>query len=119
MAAHSFPNPKEVLATADSIWWSLPPDEWKSALSAARDGEESYAERHGSPTALSALREAGRQYEQRFGFRFVSAHAGRSAEQIVRQVKERMTHEPETELRHAAEQQLELMHARLKRLLTP
>jgi hypothetical protein len=34
MAAHSFPNPKEVYATADSIWWSLTPADWNEAFRA-------------------------------------------------------------------------------------
>lgn len=128
MAAHSFPNPKEVLATADSIWWSLAQADWLEAFHAhPRIGErsesrwpqeEQHAARHASHDTAIELREANRFYEERFGFIFIVCATGKSAEQMLRMLRERMEHDAETELRIAAEQQRQITHLRLKRLLT-
>lgn len=128
MAGHSFPNPKEVLATADSVWASLAPADWLEAFQAhPRIGErtedrwsqeEQYAARHASQGTAADLREANRLYENRFGFVFIVNATGRSADQMLRALHERLRHDPETELRTAAEQQRQIMHLRLKRLLT-
>jgi OHCU decarboxylase len=128
MAAHSFPNPKEVLATADSVWWSLTPADWLEAFRAhPRIGdrteskwseEEQYAARHGSHDTMVELREANRLYEERFGFIFIVCATGKSADQILRMLRDRMENDPETELRNASEQQRQIMHLRLKKLLT-
>ncbi len=128
MAAHSFPNAKEVLATADSIWWSLGPSDWLEAFrSHPRIGErsdnqwsqeEQHTVRHGSHEAAVELREANREYEERFGYIFLVCATGKTADQILKVLRERMTHEPGAELRVAAEQQRQITHLRLKRLLT-
>jgi OHCU decarboxylase len=128
MAAHSFPNSKEVLATADSVWWSLAAADWLEAFQVhPRIGErgenrwsqeEQQAARHASHDTMGELREANRLYEERFGFIFIVCATGKSADQILRMLRDRMEHEAETELRIAAEQQRQIAHLRLKRLLT-
>jgi allantoicase len=129
MAAHSFPNPKEVFATGDSIWWSLGPDDWKEAfLAHPKIGERSYhqwsrdeqaAARHASEATLKELRELNHVYEERFGYIFIIAANGRSAHSILEALRSRINNSPEIEIRIAAEQQLEITHLRLKRLLVP
>ena len=128
MAAHAFPNPKEVLATADSVWWSLDRVDWIEAFRAhPRIGErtesrwaqeEQYAARHASHDTAAELREANSEYEERFGFLFVVCATGKSGDQILRLLRERMNNEPEAELRIAAEQQRQITHLRLKRVLS-
>jgi OHCU decarboxylase len=127
MAAHSFPNPKEVLATADSVWWSLAGADWLEAFRAhPRIGErsenrwsqeEQYAARHASHDTMAELREANRLYEERFGFTFIVCATGKSADQMLRMLRDRLDHDPDIELRIAAEQQRQITHLRLKRLL--
>jgi OHCU decarboxylase len=120
MAAHAFPNPKEVLATADSIWWSLPPEDWREAFQAnIRVGERGEALRHASETTAAEIRLSTVQYERQFGYLFVVCANGRSAHTLLEVLKARLTNEPDKELRIAAEQQLEITHTRLKRILTP
>jgi OHCU decarboxylase len=129
MAAHSFPNPKEVFATGDSIWWSLTPEDWQEAFRAhPRIGdrgthpwsrEEQAAARHASDATLNELRELNQAYEDRFGYIFIIYANGRSAHSILEALRARLAHSPETEIRIAAGQQLEITHLRLKRLLNP
>jgi OHCU decarboxylase len=129
MAAHSFPNTKEVFATCDSIWRSLKPEDWKEAFhahpKAADRGihhltrEEQVSARHASGATLTELRQLAQQYEERFGYPFIVHANGRSAHSILEDLKTRLGNDPETELRIAAGEQLQLTHARLRRLLTP
>jgi OHCU decarboxylase len=134
MAAHSFPNPKEVFATGDSIWWSLRPEDWLEAfrahpkIGAKEHGdrgnnqwsrEEQASARHASVTTLNELRTLNKAYEEQFGYIFIVYANGRGAHSILETLKVRMNNSPETELRIAAEQQLEITHLRLKRILLP
>ncbi len=127
MAEHSFPNPKEVFATADSIWWSLEPEDWLEAFRAhPRIGEnsdsqwsreEQHGARHASHETLVALREANHQYEDRFGFVFLICATGKTADQMLRALKQRLGNDQATEIRVSAGEQREITHLRLKRLL--
>ncbi len=122
MAAHSFPNSKEVFATGDSIWWSLKQEDWLEALHAHKthhpwSRDEQASSRHASEATLADLRDRTLTYETHFGFPFVVNAHGRSAHSILEVLKDRLAHSPETELRIAAEQQLEITHTRLKRIL--
>jgi OHCU decarboxylase len=129
MAAHSFPNPKEVFATGDSIWWSLRPEDWLEAFRAHpkigdRAGhqwsrEEQASARHASEHTVNELRELNRAYEEKFGYIFIISANGRSAHSILDALKVRINNSPEVEIRIAAEQQLEITHLRLKRILLP
>jgi OHCU decarboxylase len=129
MAAHSFPNPKEVFATGDSIWWSLRPEDWREAFRAHPkigersshqwSREEQASARHASEATLNELRELNKAYEARFGYIFIINANGRGAHSILDALKARMGNSPDVEIRIAAEQQLEITHLRLKRILLP
>jgi OHCU decarboxylase len=129
MAAHSFPNPKEVFATGDSIWWSLPPQDWREAFAAhPKIGEranhpwsrdEQAAAQHASDATMAALKELNHDYEQRFGYIFIVCANGRNAHSILEELRARIVHDLDVEIRVAAEQQLQITHLRLKRILTP
>ncbi len=60
------------------------------------------------------LREGNRAYEERFGHVFLVRAAGRSAEEILAALEERLTHDPQTERRTAAEQLREIAVLRLQ-----
>lgn len=129
MAGHSFPNPKEVFATGDSIWWSLEPQDWKEAFSAHPkigerathdwSREEQAAARHASEETQAQLHELNRLYEDRFGYIFIMCANGRSAGSILESLRARLNHDPDLELKTAAEEHLQITHLRLKRLLAP
>jgi OHCU decarboxylase len=129
MAAHSFPNVKEVFATGDSIWRSLKPEDWKQAFGAHPkigergdhhwSREEQAAARHASEATLTELKDLNHKYEERFGYIFIVNASGRSAHAILEDLRRRMGNDPDTEIRVAADEQLQIAHLRLKRLLTP
>jgi len=66
---------------------------------------------------LEALRAENLLYEERFGHVFLIAAAGRSAEEILRSLRERMSNDPATELEVAAEEQRKITRLRLLALL--
>ena len=64
------------------------------------------------------LAEGNRRYEERFGRIFLVRAAGRSAEQILALLDERLTHDPATELRVTAGQLAEIAVRRLRGALS-
>jgi OHCU decarboxylase len=66
---------------------------------------------------LEALRAENRNYEERFGHVFLIAAAGRSADDILASLRERMNNDPATELEVAAEEQRKITRLRLLALL--
>jgi OHCU decarboxylase len=65
----------------------------------------------------AALAEGNAAYEERFGYIFLIRAAGRSAEQMLAELRRRMDNDVETELRAAAGQQQEITELRLRRLV--
>jgi OHCU decarboxylase len=127
MAAHSFPNVKEVFATADSIWWGLSTQDWLEAFRAhPRIAERSAMEwlrldlagsRHASEETLNNLRELSRAYEERFGHNLVVSGNNKNPSAILENLRLRLLNDPEIELKVSAEEQRQITHAHLKRIL--
>ena len=117
MAEHSFPNAKELLATAGSIWWQLAPQDWEEAFRA----NVPLAERMdlvGRTTALAEqIRQAAARYESQFQQPMVTLVAGKTASQILLLFESRTQSDATAELKENASQQLQIMQRRLKRLL--
>ncbi len=130
-----FDNLNDLLAHADSIWWSLDSTEWleafahhpkigeKRAAGAQSDEARRWSEAEqakASPATREtslALGEANRQYEQRFGYIFIVCATGKSSEEIVSILNERLANSPENELRIAAAEQAKITQLRLRKLL--
>lgn len=130
-----FAGAPELLEAADACWWSLPSREWLEAFrhhprigSRSADAGQSAIERHwsageqaaasaASANASDALRRANAAYEQRFGYIFIVCASGRSAEEMLAILRDRMHNDPNTELRVAAEEQRRITHLRLHKLL--
>jgi OHCU decarboxylase len=121
---------------ADRIWWDLAPEDWLEAFRAhprigereaqtAQDAasrawsaaEQSEVARAPSPERAD-LAEGNRAYEARFGYIFIISAAGKSAEEILAELRTRLAHDPDAELRVAAEEQRKIARLRLERLLT-
>ena len=66
---------------------------------------------------LDQLAAENRLYEARFGHVFLIAAAGKSAEEILAALRERMEHDPVTEARVAAEEHRKIARLRLRELL--
>jgi hypothetical protein len=112
MAAHSFPNTREVFATGDSIWWGLNPEDWLEAFRA-------HAGSH-VPRQLQSIREfpgLAAEYEEKFGYRFIAPPNVKSASTVLELLRQRLQNDPEIERKLTAEDQRQITHLRLKRIL--
>ncbi|MBL7492470.1 allantoicase [Frankia sp. AgB1.9] len=142
-ARRPFGTLEELLAVAEQEWWKLPETAWLEAFTAhPRIGErpilsgapttssratiagldaprrEQAAMESASAEVRAAMSEGNETYEERFGYIFLIRAAGRSAEEILALLRERLGNEPARELRVAAGQQAEITAMRLHRLIT-
>jgi OHCU decarboxylase len=127
IARHPFGEPATLLAAADEVWGDLGEEDRREAFAAhPRIGERATArwassEQSASATAayatLAELAEGNRAYEERFGHVFLIRATGRSAEEMLAALRERLGNDPATELAVAAEQQRQITALRLERLL--
>ena len=133
--ARPFNDIDEMLAASDRIWWSLDAGDWLEAFShhpqigekgaerpqAAEASRWSEEEQSGTRSAeadtLTALAHANRSYLQKFGHIFIVCATGKSTEEMLALCEQRLPHDPETELRIAAEEQRRITHLRLRKLL--
>ena len=125
----------ELLESTDRIWWELEPQDWLEAFShhpkigekkaaapqssvAARWSEQEQA---GTSTAdeelLAELGALNRVYEERFGFIFIVCASGKTTEEMIALLRERLHNDVDTEVRVAAEEQRRITHLRLRKLL--
>lgn len=129
VAARPFDAFDALTAAASRIWTDLDSDTWREAFAAhPRIGDRSGPEHtrreqtgtaHADRATLEALAEGNRAYEQRFGHVFLIRAAGRSAEDMLDALRERMDNDATTELRIAAEQQRLIMLQRLDDVMRP
>jgi OHCU decarboxylase len=135
LARRPFRSRGVVFSTADEIWRSLDPADWreafsyhprigeqKSAMSQSESGsawaarEQSGVER--APVDVRAeLAAANREYEQRFGYTYIVFATGKSAEEMLALARERLRNNPDVELSAAAEEQRKITRLRLDKLL--
>ena len=80
------------------------------------EGEQSRA-RDASDETRAALAEANREYEARFGFIFIVCATGKSAEEMLALLRERLNNDAEAELRVAADEQWRITELRLRKFL--
>ena len=126
----------ELFAEADRVWWSLNESDWLEAFRAhPKIGEKKAAtlqsteaqkwsaqEQSGvaqaSPETISELAQRNKQYEDRFGFIFIVCASGKSSEEMLAIINDRMRNDTETELRTAAAEQGKITRLRLEKLLS-
>jgi 2-oxo-4-hydroxy-4-carboxy-5-ureidoimidazoline decarboxylase len=130
-AGWPYENLEGLLAAAERAWAELEPSDWAEALAAhprigERGGgspEASKREQHGvlaaGAGALSELAHENRRYEARFGHVFLIAAAGKSADEILVALRERMENDPVTEARVAAGEHRKIARTRLEALVRP
>ena len=128
-AGRPFKDLTELLASADSAWSELEPSDWVEAFAAhprigergghspASSGREQSRVMQASDQTLAALWAENRTYETRFGHVFLIAASGRSADEILESMRQRMNNDPATELEVAAEEHRKITRLRLERLL--
>lgn len=135
VARRPFGSMERLLSAADETWRSLGPDDWREAFShhprigdrrSARPQSERGAawaagEQAGMGDARDdvrqALANANREYELRFGYIYIVCATGRTADELLATVTERLRNDPDTELSVAAEEQRRITRLRLEKLV--
>ena len=79
--------------------------------------EEQDGTRGASGETRAALAEANRAYEARFGHIFLVCATGKTSEEMLALLRQRLQNDADAELGIAAEQQRQITHLRLERLL--
>jgi len=79
-------------------------------------GEQCLAQKASAET-LAVMAAANEAYEATFGHVFLICATGKSSEQILKSLQERLEHDAETEMRIAGEEQRKITRLRLEKLL--
>lgn len=131
-SARPFEDLPALLRTAERVWWGLDEAAHREAFSAhpkigaqkaPATGDQAWStgEQAAAATAatetLTALRDAQRAYEQKFGFIYIVCATGLSAEAMLADVVARLAGSAASELRTAAEEQMKITRLRLSKLL--
>lgn len=136
MSAHiPFRHLTDLLETGRSLWFGLSVEDWLEAFSShPKIGEQKAAapaskaslswsskEQAGVSEATAAtkdlLAELNRRYEEKFGFIYIVCATGKSSEELLAILQERLEHDSETELQIAAREQAQITGLRLNKLL--
>jgi len=133
LARRPFGGMDRLLADANDVWNALSEDDWKEAFShhprigernlaqAKFDATRALSEREqagmsgASEDVIGALAAVNRAYEDRFGYVFLICATGRTAAEMLSIARERLTHDPATEIRIAAAEQAKITALRLER----
>jgi OHCU decarboxylase len=135
LAQRPFTDDAQLFENADRIWTRLDRKEWRRAFrhhppigskrarskqsNAARQlsaGEQSAATKS-PPETLAVMHTANQAYQATFGYVFLISAMGKSADDILKSLQERLSNSPETELRIAAEEHRKITRLRLEKLL--
>jgi allantoicase len=126
MTARPFASWDALIDSATRTWLALDQAAWLEAFSAhPRIGErkpgwsaqEQSGTRSATEATMAVLAEANRDYEAKFGFVFLICATGRSADEILESLRQRLNNDRQTELRIAAEEQAKITALRLEKLV--
>ncbi|HEV7843265.1 MAG TPA: 2-oxo-4-hydroxy-4-carboxy-5-ureidoimidazoline decarboxylase [Pyrinomonadaceae bacterium] len=124
-----------LLRSSDRIWQGLDARDWLEAFGhhprigekraaqevsadAQRWSEEEQVGVNASPAeAMRELVAANHEYERRFGFIFIVCATGKSTEEMLALLQERLKNDTDKELQVAAEEQRRITNLRLKKLI--
>jgi 2-oxo-4-hydroxy-4-carboxy-5-ureidoimidazoline decarboxylase len=129
------PDEATLLVKSDEVWRSLAEAEWLEAFrshprigewqtplaalvqSATWSGQEQQRVADGPDSAKIALAEGNREYERKFNRIFIVCASGKSPEEILKILQQRLNNDEPTELRETAEQQRQITRLRLRKWL--
>ena len=132
LARRPFGSRAALLTAARDEWCRLDASDWREAFSThptigdraplqarvAATHDLSEKEQAGvsgaAPAVLDALADGNRAYEEKFGHIFIVCATGKSAEEMLALLRVRLSHDPEIELRIAAEEQARITAIRLE-----
>jgi OHCU decarboxylase len=129
-AGRPYADKEALLATADAAWDAATEADLREAFAAhprigeperggAQERREQAASADADDATRDALRECNRAYEERFGHIYLVFASGRSASDLLENLRSRLGNDPATELRVAAEEQRAITRLRLQKLLAP
>ena len=124
----------DLLEIAEEQWYACYESDWREAFShhprigdvdslkekfAATaqwaEGEQSTV-KQASEQTLQALAAGNQAYEQRFGYIFIVCATGKSADEMLQLLNQRLYNNPEVEIQIAMEEQLKITKLRLEKL---
>lgn len=127
----------QLIARANEVWWSLEQRDWLEAFrSHPKIGEKKAANvvsvqsQQWSAQEQQGVQQAGQQvverlarlnqeYENKFRFIFIVCATGKSSDEILSLLEQRLANDAATELRIAAAEQAKITELRLRKLLEP
>ena len=92
--------------------------EERFASTKAWAGSEQASLRKAGADVIAELAKGNEDYEKKFGFIFIVCATGKSAEEMLALLKDRLPNSYEQELRIAAGEQAKITHLRLQKLLS-
>jgi allantoicase len=121
LAARPFRTWDELTAAGDKIWSRLGKEDWLEAFrSHPRIGEKGRGWAAGEQSGVrdsQPFLEANREYEKRFGHIYIVRATGRSGDEMLSNLRERLGNDPDQELRIAAAEQAGITKLRLEKLV--
>lgn len=135
LAARPFLHEDDLISKATKCWNSTTEKDWleafrhhpkigdlenlkkKFAATQHLAGAEQSAVNTASEATLRSLAEGNEAYEKRFGFIFIVCATGKSAEEMLALLEQRIHNDRDAELRIAAAEQHKITLLRLKKLL--
>jgi len=135
LAARPFESARSLFSKADATWRALEPSDYLEAFAHhpeigadlnelrrrfAGTADLSQSEQAGASSAseatLVALREHNRAYRERFGYSFIVCATGKSADEMLTSLQQRLTAAPAQELVTAAAEQAKITRLRLEKI---
>lgn len=133
--ARPYSSLDSAITAAAEIWWSLAESDWLEAFrSHPKIGEQRSADKvsdqaqqwsgqeqagvaAASRETVNSLAALNRAYEFKFGFIFIICASGKTPDQMLAALRERLQHDAAEELPIAAAEQSKITELRLKKLL--
>ena len=134
-AGRPYENLEALITRADEIWWSLDPSDWleafrshpkiggKKAATPVSDrsrqwsGQEQSGVRDAPQETVDSLATLNRVYEEKFGYIFIICATGKTSEEMLAALRERLENDAARELTIAAAEQGKITALRLRKLV--
>jgi allantoicase len=134
-ARRPFASERALFEAADQVWTTLAREDWleaflhhppigetrakakQSATASRWSAKEQSSAQKAAPEVLQALAEQNRAYAQKFGYVFLICANGKSSEEILSTLRQRLPNDPVTELSVSMEEQRKITRLRLEKLL--
>jgi 2-oxo-4-hydroxy-4-carboxy-5-ureidoimidazoline decarboxylase len=126
---------EQLIAKAHDVWWALGEADWLeafrshpkigekkaanavSAQSQQWSAQEQQGVQHAAQKTIENLAQMNADYEKKFGFIFIVCATGKSSDEILALLEQRLPNEPVAELPIAAAEQAKITELRLRKLL--